>query len=96
MERELLRNRKATEQRLLSAIQELIEESGFEKLGINAVASKAGVSKMLIYRYFGSLDGLVAAYIERFSNILTFVSCTKSHAYVGLCVKAMAKFKSFS
>ena len=61
MERELLRNRKATEQRLLSAIQELIEESGFEKLGINAVASKAGVSKMLIYRYFGSLDGLVAA-----------------------------------
>ena len=39
MERELLRNRKATEQRLLSAIQELIEESGFEKLGINAVAS---------------------------------------------------------
>ena len=56
MERELLRNRKATEQRLLSAIQELIEESGFEKLGINAVASKAGVSKMLIYRYFGSLD----------------------------------------
>ena len=50
MERELLRNRKATEQRLLSAIQELIEESGFEKLGINAVASKAGVSKMLIYR----------------------------------------------
>ena len=34
MERELLRNRKATEQRLLSAIQELIEESGFEKLGI--------------------------------------------------------------
>ena len=63
MERELLRNRKATEQRLLSAIQELIEESGFEKLGINAVASKAGVSKMLIYRYFGSLDGLVAAYI---------------------------------
>ena len=58
MERELLRNRKATEQRLLSAIQELIEESGFEKLGINAVASKAGVSKMLIYRYFGSLDGL--------------------------------------
>ena len=51
MERELLRNRKATEQRLLSAIQELIEESGFEKLGINAVASKAGVSKMLIYRF---------------------------------------------
>lgn len=66
MERELLRNRKATEQRLLSAIQELIEESGFEKLGINAVASKAGVSKMLIYRYFGSLDGLVAAYIEQY------------------------------
>ena len=74
MEREPLRNRKATERRLLSAIQELIEESGFEKLGINAVASKAGVSKMLIYRYFGSLDGLVAAYIEQYDFWINFKS----------------------
>ena len=50
MEREPLRNRKATERRLLSAIQELIEEFGFEKLGINAVASKAGVSKEIFIK----------------------------------------------
>lgn len=29
------------------------------------MAAKAGLSKMLIYRYFESLDGLIVAYIER-------------------------------
>ena len=33
-------------------------------LGVNAVAARAGVSKVLIYRYFESLDGLIAAYIR--------------------------------
>ena len=37
-------------------VNDIIEESGFEGLGINAVAAKAKVSKMLIYRYFNSLD----------------------------------------
>ena len=32
-------------------------------LGVNAVAQRAGVSKMLIYRYFGSLEDLIAQYI---------------------------------
>jgi AcrR family transcriptional regulator len=36
---------------LIKAVDELIEENGFEGLGINAVAAKAGVSKMLIYPY---------------------------------------------
>ena len=38
-------------------------ESGLESLGLNAVAQRAGVSKMLIYRYFGSLEDLIAQYI---------------------------------
>ena len=68
MEKEVVRtnkNRELTELALLKAVDDLIEEDGFENLGINAVAAKAGLSKMLIFRYFESLDGLIVAYIER-------------------------------
>ena len=66
MEKEHVKNRQATEQLLLEAVNRLVEQDGFEGLGINAVATQAGVSKMLIYRYFGSLNGLIAAYIRRY------------------------------
>lgn len=59
------RDREATEKRLLETIGEMIAEQGFENLGVNAVAAQSGVSKILIYRYFGSLDGLIAAYIRQ-------------------------------
>lgn len=59
------RDREATENALLEAVGGLVADQGFEKLGINAVAARAGVSKMLIYRYFDSLDGLIAAYIRK-------------------------------
>lgn len=59
------RDREATEKRLLETIGKMIAEQGFEHLGINAVAAQSGVSKILIYRYFGSLDGLIAAYIRQ-------------------------------
>ncbi|WP_195408234.1 TetR/AcrR family transcriptional regulator [Bacteroides congonensis] len=65
MEREITKNRQATEFTLIKAVDDIIEESGFEGLGINAIAAKAKVSKMLIYRYFNSLDGLIAAYIRQ-------------------------------
>ena len=57
------KDRETTEKRLLTAVGEIIEESGLESLGVNAVAQRAGVSKMLIYRYFGSLEDLIAQYI---------------------------------
>lgn len=60
------KNRELTELALLNAVNTLIEDRGFENLGVNAVAAKAGVSKMLIYRYFDSLDGLIAAYIQKY------------------------------
>lgn len=59
------KNREATELNLLHAVGELVEECGFEHLGINAIAARAGVSKILIYRYFDSLEGLIAAYIRQ-------------------------------
>lgn len=59
------RNREETEGRLLKAIGELIDTQGFENTGVNAVSEKSGLSKVLIYRYFGSMDGLLSAYIEK-------------------------------
>ena len=48
MEKEFIKNRQVTELILIKAVDELIEEKGIEGLGINAVAAKAGVSKMMI------------------------------------------------
>ncbi len=59
------RDRQQSEEKLINAVGELIEEIGFEKLGINQVAKKAGFSKNLIYRYFESLDGLIYAYMKK-------------------------------
>ncbi|WP_080905888.1 TetR/AcrR family transcriptional regulator [Parabacteroides sp. Marseille-P3160] len=59
----ILKDRATTENRLLDAVGEIIEEQGFENIGINAIAKKANVSKILIYRYFGSIEELIAQYI---------------------------------
>ena len=82
MEKEMIKNRQATELALIKAVDDIIEESGFEGLGINAVAAKAGVAKMLIYRYFNSLDGLIAAYAKR-DGCRSF-HCNGSHQLSGI------------
>ena len=66
------RDRETTERRLLDTIGQMITESGYEKIGINAVASQSGVSKILIYRYFGSVEGLMAAYIRQHDFWINF------------------------
>lgn len=57
-----MKNRADTEKRLIKAVGEILAESGFGRLGVNAVARQAGVDKVLIYRYFSGLDGLIKAY----------------------------------
>ena len=59
-----VRNRPATERRLKNAVGKLLARGGFGVLGPSAVAREAGVDRMLIYRYFGNLDGLVAAVVK--------------------------------
>jgi len=58
------RNRSDTVQRVVEALEAVIIERGWEGVGINYVAQKANVSKVLIYRYFGSLDGLLDFYVR--------------------------------
>lgn len=59
------KDRKLTEKKLLEAVGEIIIKDGFEKVGVNAIASKAGVSKVLIYRYFGSTDNMIVEYLSQ-------------------------------
>ena len=66
------RDREATEKRLLDTIGKMIAADGFEKIGINAVAAQSDVSKILIYRYFGSVEGLMAAYIRQHDFWINF------------------------
>ena len=56
------RNREKTEAKLIRAVAQVLAERGFSKLGVNAVAKQAGVDKVLIYRYFDGLEGLMKAY----------------------------------
>src|SRR5580704_255502 len=53
------RNRPQTEARLRQAVEDLLVEGGFGALTPSAVGRRAGVDKMLIYRYFRDLPGLV-------------------------------------
>jgi AcrR family transcriptional regulator len=65
----LTRRGEATRGRLLSAaIDELVERDG--ALEVASVAARAGVSVGLLYRYFGSKAGLVAAVVDDFYDRL--------------------------
>lgn len=50
-----------TRERILAALVRLLETEGPEAVGINRVAREAGLDKVLIYRQFGGLEGLLAA-----------------------------------
>ena len=91
MEKEVIKNRQTTEMNLIKAVDERIEENGFEGLGINAVAAKAGVSKMLIYRYFNSLDGLTAAYIQQHDYWINFDEQLPDEEHIGEFIKEIFK-----
>ena len=57
---------KETEKRLLEAVSRVIEDEGFTKIGINRIARQAQCDKVLIYRYFGGLDGLLVAWAKQY------------------------------
>ncbi len=56
------RSRPQTERRILDAINTLLASEGYAALGVNRVAKQAGVDKVLIYRYFGGLEGALRAW----------------------------------
>ena len=59
-----LRNRDATEARLIQAVGSVLARDGFAKIGVNTIAREANVDKVLIYRYFDGLSGLLTAWAQ--------------------------------
>jgi AcrR family transcriptional regulator len=51
-----------TEARLCECVGELLREGGPAAITVAAVAARADADKVLIYRYFEGLEGLMAAY----------------------------------
>lgn len=67
----MTRDRHQTEQRLIDAVHELITTEGFDQVRINRLAQQAKVNKILIYRYFGGLSGLIDAYYAKYMPVRT-------------------------
>jgi AcrR family transcriptional regulator len=55
------RDKEATRAAIVAAAKDLLSEDGFQGLGVNSLARKASCDKQLIYRYFGGLEGVLAA-----------------------------------
>jgi len=59
------RDSAATRQRILDAVGRIVVRDGVAAVGVNALAREAGCDKVLVYRYFGGLDGVYAAFAEQ-------------------------------
>ncbi len=57
--------RSAREQLILRVAGQVFAEGGYERASMDRIAALAGVSKPMLYAYFGSKEGLYVAYIER-------------------------------
>ncbi|MBO0930403.1 TetR/AcrR family transcriptional regulator [Fibrella aquatilis] len=66
----MTRDRLQTENRLIDAIHELLTEEGISQIKINRVAQHAKVNKILIYRYFGGIEGLLNAYYKKYKPVI--------------------------
>jgi AcrR family transcriptional regulator len=62
---EARRDRAATEARILRAVGRVLSRRGFHDLTVNGLAREARVDKVLIYRYFGGLPELLAAFARQ-------------------------------
>ena len=72
------KDRAATETRIYNAFLSVLKEKGPQGVGINAIAKEAGVSKELIYRYFGGLKGLLLKYAQNGDFFKTILDIEKS------------------
>lgn len=84
-----MKDRDLTEKKILDAVGNIIIHEGFENIGVNSVAQKAGVSKMLIYRYFGSLDELITKYILQKDYWINITVDTVKSSNLSLSIKQL-------
>ncbi|GAB3921743.1 TetR/AcrR family transcriptional regulator [Mucilaginibacter myungsuensis] len=58
-----MRDKEQTKRKLINAVAQVFKNEGYAGLGVNKIARLAGTDKKLIYRYFGTFEGLVEAYV---------------------------------
>ncbi len=58
-------------ERLGKTILEVFSESDFHAVGIRDIAKKAGVSFATIYKYYGSKEQLIFAFVDQWMGVLT-------------------------
>src|ERR1700730_3921626 len=58
------RNASATREAILRAAVIAFSRSGYDAAGVREIARDAGVTAMLVHRYFGSKEGLFSAAVE--------------------------------
>lgn len=59
-----MRNVEEKKKTFKKAVSKIMLKNGFSGLGINKVSREAGISKTLLYRYFGNFKNLVEQYSE--------------------------------
>jgi AcrR family transcriptional regulator len=59
------RDRAARELEMLDAAEEIFGERGYAATSMDDIAARAGVSKPLVYQYYGSKDGMFVACLSR-------------------------------
>ncbi|GAB4044006.1 TetR/AcrR family transcriptional regulator [Spirosoma litoris] len=73
------KNRTQTIQRIVIALEDEINDFGWQGVVLNRIAQRAGVSKTLIYRYFGSVEGLIVHYLKTDQFFPTFTPQVLDH-----------------
>lgn len=71
-----LRNKDQSKKKLIDAVSKIILRDGFKGIGINAIAKEAKLDKVLIYRYFNGLNGLLREFAKQkdfYINISNFI-----------------------
>jgi AcrR family transcriptional regulator len=69
------RDRAAREREILDAAEQIFGERGYQGTSMDDIAAAVGVSKPLVYQYYGSKDGLFVACLSRLrAQLLEFVS----------------------
>jgi AcrR family transcriptional regulator len=92
--------RSVREQLILRVAGQVFAEGGYERASMDRIAALAGVSKPMLYAYFGSKEGLYLAYIERTGGDLVqrLVSAdrgTGPHATTGRLRAVINEFLTF-
>jgi AcrR family transcriptional regulator len=58
------------EEQMLEVAGEVFAERGFHPASMDEIAERADISKPMLYAYFGSKEGLYAAYMKRTGELL--------------------------